>query len=79
LSAEGVEVRPILDRYAEMIRLAALRCRRALTMNSTYGGQTAAAVLATTQIPAHNPIESSVIAVSDEILLSRTVACRSAR
>jgi len=79
LSAEGDELLPILDRYAEMVRRAALSCRRAPTINSTYRGQTAATVAAAAQIPAHNPIDNSVIAVSDAILLSRTAARRSAR
>jgi len=79
LSAEGDELPPILDRYAEMVRRDALSCRRAPTINSTYRGQTAATVAAATQIPAHNTIDNSVIAVSDAILLSRTAARRSAR
>jgi hypothetical protein len=79
LSAEGDGLPPILDRCAEMIGRAALRCRRAPTINSTYRGQIAATVLAATQIPAHNPSDNSVIAVSDAILLSRTAAGRSAR
>jgi len=70
LSAEGDEIPPILNRYAEMIRPAALKCRRPLTINSTYRGQTAAIVLAAIQIPAYNPIDSRVIAVSDAILLT---------
>jgi hypothetical protein len=79
LSAEGDEISPIRDRYAELIRRAALGRGRAPTINSAYRGQTATTVLAATQIPAHNPIDNSVIAISGAILLSRTAAGRSAR
>jgi hypothetical protein len=67
------------DRYAELLRRVAPRLRRASTINSTYRSQTAANLLAAVQTPAHNPIDSKVIAVSDAILLSRAAAGGSAR
>ena len=78
-SAEGDEILPMLDRGAELIRRTAHWGAGAPTASSTYRGQTSATELTAAQIAAHNPIDSSVIAVSDAILLSRTVACRSTR
>ena len=79
LSAKDEEISPIPERSAELIRRDALRLRRASTINSTYRGQTAANLLAASQMPAHSPTDSSVIAVSNATLPSRTAAGGSAR
>ena len=53
--------------------------RRGRIACSIYRGQTAAIELANAQIPAHSPIDNSVIADSDAALFSRAVACSPAR
>lgn len=78
-SAEGDAILPMLDRGAELIWRTAHWGAGAPTVSSTYRGQASATELTAAQIAAHNPIDSSVIAVSDAILLCRTVACRSTR
>ena len=71
------EILPKLDHWAGLIHRTALG-RGQTDGQVIYRNQTPATEFAATQIAAHNPTDNSVIVDNEAILLSRTVARRSA-